>query len=362
MHYYGTYAMARAAGLESKHAKVIAYAAQYVDESTDNVTLEHPDGGMFQNIATAHTNSEVIANQAANQTEQRNVWVPFHFYPGNEGGSLSKKLLCVKDSLLAQEMVSNHIDHALSVKEEYGAALMGIMAHVYSDTFSHYGFSGVSSRENKVDADSFILDVKDPDAKAYIMNKFNTFIEKYTPTFITDNYRKLASSGAEVMSAALGHGAVGTYPDRPFLKWEFIYEQNSVSSGIRNNLETFLEACEKLHAAFSLFASKANLSVNPVQFSDIKEKIIYILSLEANEERRTEEWIKAIVNGDLFQVNDEALVFEKSEWESQKEAFNELRSSSEIISSDVYRFQQAAIYHRDYTLKQLLPKYGISVL
>jgi len=32
MHYYGTYAMARAAGLKAAHAKVIAYAAQYVDD------------------------------------------------------------------------------------------------------------------------------------------------------------------------------------------------------------------------------------------------------------------------------------------------------------------------------------------
>ena len=35
------------------------------------------------------------------------------------------------------------------------------MAHVYADTFSHYGFSGVSSRNNKVDGSSFELDVED---------------------------------------------------------------------------------------------------------------------------------------------------------------------------------------------------------
>ena len=35
---------------------------------------------------------------------------------------------------------------------------------------------------------------------------------------------------------------------------------------------------------------------------------------------------------------------------------------NQIIEKDVYRFHQAAIYHRDYTLKQLLPKHGIAVL
>ncbi len=80
MHYYGTYAMARAAGLEVKHAKIIAYAAQYVDDSTANDSEVHEDGGMFQTIATAHTNSEAISNAAADHTEQRQVCVPFHFF------------------------------------------------------------------------------------------------------------------------------------------------------------------------------------------------------------------------------------------------------------------------------------------
>ena len=35
--------------------------------------------------------------------------------------------------------------------------MLGIAAHVYADTFSHYGFSGVSSRGNKVYNSSFRL-------------------------------------------------------------------------------------------------------------------------------------------------------------------------------------------------------------
>ncbi|MDX2503603.1 MAG: hypothetical protein QNL62_03885 [Gammaproteobacteria bacterium] len=75
-------------------------------------------------------------------------------------------------------MVENNIRHAFSVKNEYGLALMGIMAHVYADTFSHYGFSGVSSRNNKVDGSSFELDVQDKKTKAYIMSKFSAFLNK----------------------------------------------------------------------------------------------------------------------------------------------------------------------------------------
>lgn len=184
MHYHGTYAMARAAGLAVKDAKILAYAAQYVDDSTANDSEVHEDGGMFHTTATAHTNPEAIANAASDHIEQRKVWVPFHFFPGNQGETLSQRLKCQKDSDLVREMVDNHISHAVRVKDEYGLALMGIMAHVYADTFSHYGFSGVSSKGNKVDGSSFELDVKDKRVKAYVMGKFSSFLNKYTPLLL----------------------------------------------------------------------------------------------------------------------------------------------------------------------------------
>jgi len=363
MHYYGTYAMARAAGLEVKHAKIIAYAAQYVDDSTANDSEVHEDGGMFQTTATAHTNSEAVANAVADHVEQRKVWVPFHFFPGNQGETLSEKLICGKDSKLAQEMVDNHIRHAVSVKDEYGLALMGIMAHVYADTFSHYDFSGVSSRRNKVDSSSFELDVKDKKAKAYIMGKFSRFLNKYTPTFIIKNFRNFASKGASVATGALGHGAAGTYPDRPFLKWRFNFKKDNRDSGWRYNSASFLEACEKLYNAFGKYAGEAQITKDPVTFESIKDKVSEILSLESAKEKRTEAWIEAIESEKLFPVQaNEALFFSKHDWEQQKGDFEDLNSSHQMIEKDVYKFHQAAIYHRNYTLKQLLPKYGIIVL
>lgn len=363
MHYYGTYALARAAGLKVQHAKVIAYAAQYVDDSTANDSETHEDGGMFETTATAHTNVQALKNAVADHVEQRKVWVPFHFFPGGEGSTLSEKLKCVKDSKLAQEMVENHIRHSVAVKDEHSLELMGIMAHVYADTFSHYGFSGVSSRENKVDGESFVLDVKDEKVEAYIMGKFTGFITKYSPKFMVENFRTFASKGASSATGALGHGAVGTYPDRPFLRWKFTYRKNNKDSGWRNNHDTFLEGCEKIHKAFSEYATKSERSVNAVDFSEIKEKISEILGLEANKEGRIDAWKEAINSGVLFKKSDnEALHYSPYFWEQQKENFEDCQSSHEMIGTNVYQFHQAAIYHRNYTLKQLLPKHNILVL
>lgn len=363
MHYYGTYAMARAAGLRVEHAKVIAYAAQYVDDATANDSEVHDDGGMFRAVATAHTGSEAIVNAATDHTEQRQVWVPFHFYPGNEGSSLSERLACVKDGKLAQEMVQNHIKHAISNKDSYGLTLIGIMAHVYADTFSHYGFSGVSSRNNEVDGSSFELDIKDESVRAYVMNKFSTFLTKYTPSFIVRNYRNIISEGASVVTGALGHGAVGTYPDRPFLRWRFKFEKNNADSGWRDNPATFLEACEKLHRAFREFAVGAGISNNPVEFESIKVVVDGILRIESAKEGRIEAWKESISGGKLFVPEaKEALHYSEDDWEDQKDAFDDLTGSNEIVEKEIYQFHQAATYHRDYTLKQLLPKHGIVVL
>ena len=363
MHYYGTYAMARAAGLEVKDAKIIAYAAQYVDDSTCNDSEMHKDGGMFEAIATAHTNSEAIGNAISDQAEQRKVWVPFHFFPGNEGTSLSEKLICRKDSPLAREMVENHIRHAVAVKDEYGLTLMGIMAHVYADTFAHFGFSGISSSYNKVDASSFELEVQDKKAKAYIMGKLGGFFSKYTPTFLIENYRKIASNGASAVTGALGHGAVGTYPDRPLLRWRFQYSKADQPTEWRNNSEYFVDGCEKLYNAFREYGKQTGIAKDPVPFDTIKDKISQIICLEKAQGERIEAWIKAITNNSLFPSQpNEAIYYLEYEWEQQKDEFEDLENTYEMIEKEVYKFHQAAIYHRDYTLKQLLPKYKIIVL
>lgn len=363
MHYYGTYALARAAGLPIKEAKIIAYSAQYVDDSTATDSEVHEDGGMFETIATAHTNGEAVANFVADHTEQRKVWVPFHFFPGGDGDNLSEKLKCVKDGHLAQEMVRNHMEHAVAVKNEYGNALIGVMAHVYADTFSHYDFSGVSSRGNKVDGDSFQLEVKDEAVKAYIMGKFSGFVAKYAPSFLIKNYRNFASKGASVATGALGHGAVGTYPDRPFLKWRFIFKKDNRDSGWRDNRINFMEACEQLHALFCDYGDKIGKVEKRNEFSKIKHEIQKIIDLESNKEGRIEAWRYAIRSSKLFQAqSNEALNYSPYIWNQQKDDFEDFDKSVEILKTDVYRFHQAAIYHRDYTLKHLLPKHGILVI
>ena len=54
MHYYGTYAMARAAGLKKESCEIIATAAQFVDDNAEKESVEFRDGARLDVEATAH--------------------------------------------------------------------------------------------------------------------------------------------------------------------------------------------------------------------------------------------------------------------------------------------------------------------
>ena len=170
IHYFGTYAMARIAGLRHEACQTIATAAQFVDANDRAETIEFEDGGEIHIVPTAHPLFH-MKNTELFERDQRMVWLPFHFLPGNEGKTISERLVCRQNSEIAREMIS----HCLSLADkEYGLQLVGIAAHVYADTFSHYGFSGVSSRWNRVRGDSITLqnDDRDKDAEDRFQQKY----------------------------------------------------------------------------------------------------------------------------------------------------------------------------------------------
>ena len=79
MHYYGTYCMARAAGIKKSAAQKIAYASQFVDNSTAKAVDDHENGSKLIAIPTAHHPTDL---QNIDREDQRYIWVPFHFMPG----------------------------------------------------------------------------------------------------------------------------------------------------------------------------------------------------------------------------------------------------------------------------------------
>lgn len=380
MHFYSTYAIARFAGFKKEDANVIATSAQFVDDATSNNSKKNDNLEMLFSIKTAHHNADATFTSFFHPEVHRLVWVPFHFYPGGKGETLEEKLLCLKDSDLVNKMFDNHLN--LTNKNFY-LHILGISAHVYMDTFSHYGFSGICSSLNEVDENSINLSIKDEKIKEYVLKKqkifsnklkkeiysfvnffsstnINSFSSKTTKiksivvNFFSSKETKIKSILGENFSRGLGHGAVYTYPDRPYLTWKFKYENtrygDEIESKTRNNQKTFLEGLEKLHT--KLVKASENIYKNP----DIKDlpidKIKNILANEAKKDLRVQDWKDLIkeIDGDTVEYNGD-------KWNEEKDDFQNKKPPNHI--GNCYKFHQAATYHRWYTLKDLLPENGI---
>ncbi len=354
MHYYGTYAMARAAGLKKEVCEIIATAAQFVDDNAEKESIEFRDGARLDGEATAHHSINI---KNLDREDQRQIWIPFHFLPGNEGDSYTQRLVCTKDSEIAQEMIKFNLS---LLEKPFALPLIGITAHVYADTFAHYGFSGVSSRANKIVNDSIRFHSIDPGIEKYITDKAKVFTTNYPRE--GGFFENIKSWFVEEASGALGHGAVMTYPDRPYLQWDFIYENDphGARCPIRNNQETYLECCIKLHDLFqrvanahAAFSDKAAY----LAFHTIEAAVKNIIQLQARKQDRIDAWKNAAQQGALFGTGGEEIPdYDANQWHNNRDNLKRTKNSRVAPSLSIYRYYQAAAVHRINIIRHILPE------
>lgn len=350
MHFYGTHALALAAGLKPDVARQIAIAAQYVDDS-DTVDIAFTDGSFFHGDATGH--HPINANNF-HKYDQRKVWIPFHFLPGNQGKTLHERLLCQPDSLIAQQMVDWALIEAAG---SYGPMMLGIAAHVYADTFAHYGFSGIAASINRVNFATIKHETADVEMRNYITDKAQRFFEK----LILKTQSSAEAAAANLLG--LGHGGVSTYPDRPYLTWSFQYEDGR-ESGQRNNTETFLLASEKLHSIFVRFGEKKPEFSDrlAIPFNKIEKKVREILSLEADQDGRSSAWLDSLADGTLIGRKFTLTPYDCSTFDLERaELVGKEITQKRANETSVFQFLRAANHYRRFVLKKLLPKHNIPV-
>jgi hypothetical protein len=372
MHYYGTYALARAAGIRADAARVIATAAQFVDDAIGSKeAIVHPDGARFRSETTSHhpfSLAGVIQNN--NLDDQQLVWVPFHFLPGGDGDTQSQKLICRKDSKFAREMVRHHL---VESSKFYGLELMGITAHVYADTFAHYGFSGVSSRVNRVVAAS-IRPQNAPDGTGML----DRFLKKFGVQNAFDNFCIRVSSMVATKwttldpaaTGALGHGAVATFPDQPYLRWSYDYEMPAYSGMpcmSRNNAQDYEEGAAALHRMFRDFAAHDERFYSDwagLDFEkDLRLRVRQIFAVEKPSQDRSDIWKAAVTAGQFTSKPGETIPpYDPMAWQTEIEELRFLPSAQDATSVPSYRFSRAAAAHRDYVLMELLPKMGVYII
>lgn len=346
MHFYAVYALARAAGVKDTVAHTIACASQFVDDATDDDVVSIQD----KTVLATMTSHKSLDFKNAIPGDQWRVWVPFHFLPGNDpkDGSFYQRMTCRKNSEPAQKMK----DFALDPKnKEYWPHLIGITAHVYADTFSHFGFTGYACDGNKVK--EYTIRITGEGGKNILR-----FIGKLAKSAGT------AAAGLIAEQIPVGHGAVGIFPDHPSISWTFEYEGGShdAADTNRDNHSNFIEGCKCLYEFFKAYLkgqpqdkesgnSKTWETIVPVVSSIIQGGSS--VSLAEREHR----WKNAILAGTFCSVTqqDAQVNYIENSWD--------LENCSKLDNAETVdharAFIRAAFLHRDYVLHELLPELGL---
>lgn len=353
-HYDVVYVLAQLAGFSPEESVKLATSSQYVDDATDSSIISFNNGCMYKRISTSHGTFDLRNND--NPADANYVWAPFHFMPGNdglpegtgegEGYGFTSRLVCRPDSMVVRDVVRE----ALAQQgKRYGLHRMGITLHVYADTWTHQGFAGIITDRNKI--------------QNLVLNGAAALIKKL------DN---LELDGINQF-LPLGHAAVLTYPDLPYIgEWSFDYLDGR--PGVkRNNLDLFLEASNRVFKILTLYKQGQvpkdaaslfdNLPDLPPEVMEHFEKCF--TNFTGNTRTRHEDWMKEI-NAHCFDgVEDIPDYHDEGEgsWEFEalgEEVADKYTYQPGFLNSDWHLFQDAASVHRTFVLNELLPKYGIA--
>jgi hypothetical protein len=348
-HHTATYAVARLAGFAHNEASTVAYASQYVDDSTNKGTIHFDNGKTYERIASAHKVFDV-ANNCVN-IEDYQVWVPFHFLPGNNGApanashttQLYQRLLCTPDSPLSQDMWN---ECRKRKGDANGLHRLGITAHVYCDTFSHQMFAGFRHHVNRVARIEHILP-----ADSGVMERIKSLVAD---------------------ELGLGHGGALTDPDLPYLEWR--YTNGLQQDRTVPNPNTFLSASERLFSQFIYFLGRdANITIATSDLGVIQHLIRFNSSEDPTI--RHQSWLETIRRGSFSfgGLSDEEfrsltyIPFGAGSWKSSALGATDERDTSGHIfqyeptfeDSDWKKFHDALKGHQAEVLNVILPKYEL---
>ncbi|MGE5477198.1 MAG: DUF6765 family protein [Bacteroidales bacterium] len=334
-HHAVTYVVARFAGFSHAKAETIAYAAQYVDDSTETGYVRFDNEMRFYRQATSHP---VYDPDNMDDDTDAESWLPFHFLPGNGGldagktppGPYIRKLVCRPGSPVAQAMA----ECALADRDSpWGLHRLGIVAHVFADTWAHQGFVGLNDDINS--------------AAAFEDANGNSIPVVPLPL------------------PPVGHGQARHFPDQPWLVWS--YQDADGKRVTRDNPADFLTAADELCKLFQRWQQKTAAGLSPSQKQAISE--CFASFTDEDEKIRHRSWLKAIAAG-KFAFGSEELEYDAERWKNEALGNKYTRGllnlakqgypyAEGFVSSDWKLFHDAARCQRHDVFVRVLPAFHI---
>ena len=330
-HYYAILVICRLTGFNKEIAARIAYASQFVDDAkinsitfreldTDDTLFEDEDNKKsLINIATCHSYFKI---NTFNYSAMINNTSAFHFIPGCDGDSFVRKMRCKEDS----KPINTILEMCLkSIPEQ-----VGILLHVYADTFSHQGFSGLLSKVNDIEnvySDRIIQSFK---------TRLISFIKRITKGKFDRYFDKLMP--------AYGHGQALHNPDIPYLDWSYKYDASNSFSGLSykkvevknkkrfnrafSNIKTYLERYLKDNPDWEDKSSTSD---------ELFSEFFSILGRKTSNEKKIELWQDFIQEKNLYNDQDSAFFYDEEHW--LKEVFEDYskdKYSNRIITDALF--------------------------
>ena len=326
-YHYGTvYVLSRWARFCAANANIIATSSQLVDDNIDDNPFS--DAEEERNIAQGIKVRYSCQNVWGNVTGKGNceVWIPFHFLPGLEGERQADKLICKKNSVLANKLRDRLLATTLD-NGSFGFRL-GVGLHVYADTWAHQEFAGLNNMVNVV--------------KNLIFGKQGSTVDKMIDMVMDSALAKKINSSL----GPLGHMAAVHCPDMPFLWWK---SGERFTDG-RKNWDEFLEASEAIYRILQQVSQEPVTGLTSEQQNMLVTCFKGIQSDDINV--RYNEWLKRIhdnyFNFADFSDEDAQISYDKST----------------IIGDIDFRraFYEEVNSHFDWVRHELKDNYGIDVL
>jgi hypothetical protein len=344
-HHATTYVAARLAGFNKRDADIVAYAAQYVDDATSSGTVYFDNKAIYHRISSAH---KMVDKRNVKSLANHLVWLPFHFLPGNGGldaglnpeGRFIEKIVCTPHSPISEAMVQQAI---VEKDKPYGLHRLGVTLHVYADTWAHQGFAGV----------------------LHPVNDIENARETGTSGVFKRGLRQILNDIIDDAIPPLGHGRATTFPDMPFLQWDYRNYKGEIVS--RNNTELFCDAAQHLCKAMQRYiAGDPHAEVPGIKSRDMRqiEQLLATCRREYGSERHA-TWLMAIRDG-IFSFGAEEVSYSgkgKGSWKEKALGSNFDQPVSTyreaFLMSDWKLFHDAIQAHRFFIIHDLLPHYGI---
>lgn len=364
-HYYGTFVAACMAGYLPEDAKIIAFAAQFVDEC-DKSNLRN--FGKVKAIPTVQSFSDMLditlpmsEKNKKLQNSVREIWMPFHFLPGNircckhsyQGDNSCSKpkwqysdeqkkifeLLCCSDSEIATDMINDTV-----LNYSTNLHMIGIRMHVLADTWAHQYFAGTPSWFVN-DYIGTIIPINEDNSRSASLEMGSKYAA-ITSDKIKD--KKFSATGTSNDCGSiyyLGHGRVGHIPDYGCMHYGYRPQWNGGYEIIKNNPQEFMEAFKRMVYALRCIKNQneydpQKLNINLGEKASILERIFKTETIDQSSEWK--KHLKVLLGGKNITLPS----FNADAWVNKLAGEGSFQPTQDYIE-----FQKAAIKHRQFVEK-----------